>query len=186
MWLVLRKGHLVKTLEDIRVLQEAINKRARTRLRRRHRNPPKPTCTPSRPEQMGLASEPAIGVVGTEWACPGTNAKPFPHPCSSAVAGVRSAFSPDDRARALGNYELFHQLPNGCSVIKQVLGSSAGIQGFFDCDSDTLVRVGNDVIPQLPLLPGGEESLQCGCRSSRVGENRADRRQRGLGDSRAT
>ena len=136
-----------KTLEDVRVLQGASNKRARTRLRRKRRNPPKPTRALSYSEQMGLAPEPITGVVGTEGACPGTNTNPFPHPCAPAVARVSSAFTSDDRTRALLNYELFHQLPSGTAVIAQVIGSSAGIQGWLDCDSDSLVKVGNDVFP---------------------------------------
>ena len=43
-----------------RVDEVKLTKRARTRLRSRRRNLPKPTCTLSRPEQIGLAPEPAI------------------------------------------------------------------------------------------------------------------------------
>ena len=136
-----------KTLEDIRVLQGAINKRARTRLRRKRRNPPKPTRALSHSEQMGLAPEPMTGVVGTEGACPGTNANPLPHPCGPAVARVHTTFTTNDRTRALRNYELFHQLPCGTAVIAQVIGSSAGIQGWLDSDSDALVKVGREVFP---------------------------------------
>ena len=73
--------------------------------------------------------------------------------------------------RALRNYELFHQLPKGCSVIEQVIGSSPGIQGFLDCESDTLVRIGKMYSPtsaaacgpgkpsaRLQIFPSGRES----------------------------
>ena len=77
---------------------------------------------------MGLAPEPVIGAVGTEGVCPGTNAKPFPHPCAPAIARLSSAFTSDDRTRALLNYELFHQLPSGTAVIAQAINTSVGIQ----------------------------------------------------------
>ena len=96
---------------------------------------------------MGFDPEPAIGVVGTEGACLGTNANPVPHPCASAVARVSSALTSDERTRAILNYELFHKLPSGTTFVAQVIGSSAGFQGWLHCDSDTLVSVGKDVFP---------------------------------------
>jgi hypothetical protein len=38
-------------------------------------------------------------------------------------------------------------LPCGTAVIAQVIGSSAGIQGWLDSDSDALVKVGREVFP---------------------------------------
>ena len=38
-------------------------------------------------------------------------------------------------------------MPSGTAVIAQVIVSSVGIQGWLDCDSDSLVKVGNDVFP---------------------------------------
>ena len=83
---------------------------------------------------------------GVEVSSDRRNTNYIPHACESAITGVPLEFSVEEQALACRRYETFHQYPKGdAASIEQVIGASAGIQGYLAFDPDLPMRVGQEV-----------------------------------------
>ena len=126
-----------------RSLQGVANKRARARLMsHRSSHPQKHTWLAlDRSASSGFKSDDGVGVLIVR-----SKTSSIPHPCASAIAGMPLELSVEEQYLACRRYEISHQFPKGDSAsIEQVIGSSAGIQGYLNFDPDLPMRVGQEV-----------------------------------------